>query len=193
MNDNTHVTGLLKDAQNGDQTALNELFPLIYDELRSLASRRMRSEREHHTLQPTALVHEVYMRLVGQHSVDWQNRVHFFGLASEMMRRILVTYAVAKKTEKRGGEFVHIELDEAISFGAGSEIDMAELDIALTELAGFAPRQAKVVEMRFFAGLTIDEIAASIIPGKTLNPLPSIFSAPAGMAALAPTAAILPF
>lgn len=166
MNDNTHVTALLKDAQNGDQTALNELFPLIYDELRSLASRRMRSEREHHTLQPTALVHEVYMRLVGQHSVDWQNRVHFFGLASEMMRRILVTYAVAKKTEKRGGEFVHIELDEAISFGSGSEIDMAELDIALTELAGFAPRQAKVVEMRFFAGLTIDEIAVSMNVGE---------------------------
>jgi RNA polymerase sigma-70 factor, ECF subfamily len=160
MTVNANVTRLLKDAQNGDESALNELFPLIYDELRKLASVRMNSERANHTLQPTALVHEVYMRLIDQHSVDWQNRLHFFGLASEMMRRVLVNHAVAKKTDKRGGEFVHLELDEAVSFASENEIDFVELDDALNELERFAPRQAKVVEMRFFGGLTIEEVAS---------------------------------
>lgn len=159
MTVNSNVTRLLKDAQSGDESALNELFPLIYDELRKLAGIRMNSERANHTLQPTALVHEVYMRLIDQHSVDWQNRAHFFGLASEMMRRILVTHAVAKKTNKRGGEFVHLELDEAISFAGENEIDFIDLDEALNELEKFAPRQAKVVEMRFFGGLTNEEVA----------------------------------
>ncbi len=159
MNENRHITKLLKNAQEGDESALNELFPLVYDELRKLASIRMNSERENHTLQPTALVHEVYMRLIDQHSVDWNNRLHFFGLASEMMRRILVTHAVAKKTNKRGGEIVHVELDEAVSFAGENEIDFVELDEALNELGKFAPRQAKVVEMRFFGGLTNEEVA----------------------------------
>lgn len=162
MTENSNVTRLLKDAQNGDESALNELFPLIYDELRKLAGIRMSSERGNHTLQPTALVHEVYMRLIDQHSVDWQNRAHFFGLASEMMRRILVTHAVAKKTNKRGGEFVHLELDEALSFAGENEIDFVELDSALNELEKFAPRQAKVVEMRFFGGLTVEEVASAM-------------------------------
>ncbi len=157
--ENANVTRLLKDAQSGDDSALSKLFPLVYDELRRLASVRMNSERGNHTLQPTALVHEVYMRLVDQHSVDWNNRLHFFGLASEMMRRILVTHAIAKKTDKRGGEFVHIELDEVISFAGENGVDFAELDEALKELEKFAPRQAKVVEMRFFGGLTMEEIA----------------------------------
>jgi RNA polymerase sigma-70 factor, ECF subfamily len=156
---NSNVTRLLKDAQSGDESALNKLFPLVYDELRRLASIRMNSERSNHTLQPTALVHEVYMRLIDQHSVDWQNRLHFFGLASEMMRRVLVTHAVAKKTNKRGGEIVHVELDEAVSFAGENEIDFVELDEALNELEQFAPRQAKVVEMRFFGGLTNEEVA----------------------------------
>jgi RNA polymerase sigma-70 factor, ECF subfamily len=159
MAENPNITKLLKEAHNGDESALNELFPLVYDELRKLASIRMNSERANHTLQPTALVHEVYMRLIDQHSVDWNNRLHFFGLASEMMRRILVTHAVAKKTDKRGGEFVHLELGEAISFAGEQEVDFVELDSALNELAKFAPRQAKVVEMRFFGGLTNEEVA----------------------------------
>jgi RNA polymerase sigma factor (TIGR02999 family) len=160
MTENANITRLLKDAQSGDDSALNQLFPLVYDELRRLASVRMRGERENHTLQPTALVHEVYMRLIDQHSVDWNNRLHFFGIASEMMRRILVTHAVAKKTDKRGGEFVHIELDEAVSFAGEQEIDFVDLDNALNELEKFSPRQAKVVEMRFFGGLTNEEVAA---------------------------------
>lgn len=163
MTVNVNVTRLLKDAQSGNEMALNELFPLVYDELRKLASIRMNAERENHTLQPTALVHEVYMRLIDQHSVDWGNRLHFFSLASEMMRRILVTHAIAKKTEKRGGEFIHLELDEAISFAKNNAVDFADLDDALSELEKFAPRQAKVVEMRFFGGLTIEEVA------KTMN------------------------
>jgi RNA polymerase sigma-70 factor, ECF subfamily len=118
MTVNSNITRLLKDAQNGDDAALNDLFPLVYDELRKLASVRMNSERANHTLQPTALVHEVYMRLIDQHSVDWQNRLHFFGL-----------------------------------------VDFVELDEALNELEKFAPRQAKVVEMRFFGGLTNEEVA----------------------------------
>lgn len=162
MTETTNVTRLLKDSQNGDKSALNELFPLVYDELRKLANIRMNSERGNHTLQPTALVHEVYMRLIDQHSVDWNNRLHFFGLASEMMRRILVTHAVKKKTNKRGGEFVQVELDEAISFSGEGEIDFVELDEALNELEKFAPRQAKVVEMRFFGGLTNEEVASML-------------------------------
>lgn len=160
MSERSEMTRLLKEAQSGDTDALDALFPLVYDELRRLASARMRDERQDHTLQPTALVHEVYMRLIDQHSVDWSNRAHFFGLAAEMMRRILVSHAVAKKTEKRGGEFAHTSLDDALGLAAGNEVDFIELDEALTALAEFAPRQAKVVEMRFFAGLTNDEAAA---------------------------------
>jgi len=159
MTENANVTQLLKDAQDGNETALNALFPLVYDELRRLASLRMKAERGNHTLQPTALVHEVYMRLIDQHSVDWNNRLHFFSLASEMMRRILVTHAIAKKTDKRGGELTHLALDEAIGFPQNNEVDFADLDEALNELEKFAPRQAKVVEMRFFAGLTVEEVA----------------------------------
>ncbi|MBS1792526.1 MAG: sigma-70 family RNA polymerase sigma factor [Acidobacteria bacterium] len=162
MTEKKDLTKLLKDAQSGDESALNALFPLVYDELRRLAALRMKDERVDHTLQPTALVHEVYMRLIDQHSVDWSNRVHFFGLASEMMRRILVTHAVAKKTSKRGGGLVHLELNEAISFAGENEIDFVALDEALGELEKFAPRQAKVVEMRFFGGLTNEEVAAAL-------------------------------
>lgn len=162
MTENANVTQLLKDAQDGNETALNALFPLVYDELRRLASLRMKAERGNHTLQPTALVHEVYMRLIDQHSVDWSNRLHFFSLASETMRRILVTHAIAKKTEKRGGEFIHLELDEAISFSQNNAVDFVDLDEALNELEKFAPRQAKVVEMRFFGGLTVEEVAQAM-------------------------------
>lgn len=159
MTKQAELTKLLKEAQSGDASALNELFPLVYDELRRLASVRMREERANHTLQPTALVHEIYMRLIDQHSVDWTNRAHFFGLASEMMRRVLVNHAAAKKAEKRGGDLVHLELDEAVSLAGENEIDFIELDEALSELEKFAPRQSKVVEMRFFGGLTNEEVA----------------------------------
>ena len=157
MTDQVNFTHLLKDAQGGDDAALDALFPLVYDELRRFASVRMRSERSDHTLQPTALVHEVYMRLIDQHSVDWSSRAHFFAIASEMMRRILVTYAVAKKADKRGGQAVHIELEEAVSFAGHNQLDFVDLDRSLNELAEFAPRQARVVEMRFFGGLTNEQ------------------------------------
>lgn len=159
MMENVDLTQLLRKSKDGDESALNALFPLVYDELRKLASIRMRAERDDHTLDPTALVHEVYMRLVDQRSVDWNNRLHFFGLASEMMRRILVTYAVAKKAGKRGGEVIHLELDSAIDFAGRQSLDFIDLDEALNDLAQFAPRQARVVELRFFGGLTNDEAA----------------------------------
>lgn len=159
MPENTSTTELLTLARSGDEDALARLFPLVYDELRRLAGARMRNERADHTLQPTALVHEVYLRLIDQHSVDWTNRAHFFGLAAEMMRRILVTHAVAKKADKRGGEFIRVELGEDISLRGINDLDFIDLDRALTELAEFAPRQARVVELRFFGGLTNEEVA----------------------------------
>ncbi|MEK7723432.1 MAG: ECF-type sigma factor [Acidobacteriota bacterium] len=153
------VTQLLKKAQDGSREALDQLLPLVYDELRGVASYQLASERPNHTLQPTALVHEAYLRLINQHSVDWQNRLHFFSIASEMMRRILVTHAIAKKTEKRGSGATIISLDEVSSFPTKSEIDLVALDEVLKNLAQFDEQQAKIVELKFFGGLTNEEIA----------------------------------
>lgn len=156
------VTRLLQDYKNGDQTVLDELFPLVYAELRKLAAIRLNGERGDHTLQATALVHEAYLRLVNQHSVDWSNRAHFFGLAAEMMRRILVNHALERKRLKRGGGETKLALDEAVTFAEEREIDLVRLDEVLTELANFAPRQAKIVELKFFGGLTNEESAESL-------------------------------
>lgn len=154
-----NVTQLLKDYKDGKKDALDELFPLVYDELRKLAASRMRNERGDHTLQPTALVHEAYMRLIEQHSTDWQNRAHFFGLAAEMMRRILVNHAVSHNAEKRFGNQTKLALDEIVDFTKGSDINLVALDDALNRLAEFDPKQAKIVELKFFGGLTNEEIA----------------------------------
>ena len=159
MNENTNLTQLLIEANKGNKDALDELLPLVYDELRQVASRQLAKERSDHTLQPTALVHETYLRLINQHSVDWQNRLHFFSIASEMMRRILVTHAVAKKTEKRGAGVTMLALEEVSNLPERKEIDMISLDEALTKLAEFDEQQAKVVELKFFGGLTTEEIA----------------------------------
>ena len=153
------VTRLLREAQAGDRAALDELLPLVYRELRQLASRHLAGERPGHTLQPTALVHEVYLKLIDQHSVDWRNRAHFFGLAAEMMRRVLVNHAVGRRAQKRGAGATVVSLEEAESFPGGRGLDVELLDEALRRLAELDPAQARLVELRFFAGLSNEEAA----------------------------------
>ena len=155
----SNITQLLNDYQGGKKDALDELFPLVYGELRKLAASRMRNERSDHTLQPTALVHEAYLRLIEQHSSDWQNRAHFFGLAAEMMRRILVNHAVKNNADKRFGNQTRLALDEIVDFTNGADINLVALDEALNKLAEFDPKQAKIIELKFFGGLTSEEIA----------------------------------
>jgi RNA polymerase sigma factor (TIGR02999 family) len=153
------VTRLLRDAQAGDRAALDELLPLVYRELRQIAARHLAQERPGHTLQATALVHEVYLRLIDQHSVDWRNRAHFFSIAAEMMRRVLVNHAVSRRAQKRGAGETLLSLDEVISFPNRQDVDLILLDGALTRLAELDPAQARIVELRFFAGLTVEEVA----------------------------------
>ncbi len=162
MTASADVTRLLQAYREDNKSVLDELFPLVYAELRKIAQHKLNSERDDHTLQPTALVHEAYLRLIGQHSVDWQNRAHFFGLAAEMMRRILVNHAIERKTKKRGGGETRIALDEAVSFAEEREVDLVSIDEALGDLTKFAPRQAKIVELKFFGGLTNEESAEVI-------------------------------
>jgi RNA polymerase sigma-70 factor (ECF subfamily) len=145
---------------DGDRAVLDGLLPLIYDELRSLASKYLRRERPGHTLQPTALVHEAYMRLVDQTQVRWQNRAHFFGVAAQMMRRILVDHARGHSAEKRGGEFHKLSLDENIEVPGGDrDINLVALDDALNRLDEIDPQKSKIVELRFFGGLSVEETA----------------------------------
>jgi RNA polymerase sigma factor (TIGR02999 family) len=153
------VSRLLADWSNGNETARDELIPLVYDELRHLAARHMARERGDHSLQATALVNEVYLRLVDQRQVDWQNRAHFFALASRMMRRILVDYARKRRYAKRGGAAPRVSLDEALVVPAGKPWDVVALDDALTELDAVDSRKCEVVELRYFGGLSIEEVA----------------------------------
>lgn len=154
------VTKLLKSFSDGDKIAMNELLPLVYDELRSQAHNYLRKERKNHTLQTTALVHEAYLRLVEQKSVDWQNRAHFFGISATMMRRILVNYAKSRNRFKRGGVEEDLPFDDALSVAAKDyDIDLLALDDALNELANLDEQQAKIVELRYFSGLSIKETA----------------------------------
>jgi len=153
------LTELLVAWSDGDQKALDELFPLVYDELRQVARRQMRRERPGHTLRTTALVNDAYLRLVDQREVRWQNRAHFFAIAAQMMRRILVDHARAKRYEKRGGGAAHVPLEEAAVLVHGKEAEIVALDEALTTLAGIDPRRARVVELRYFGGLSNEEIA----------------------------------
>jgi RNA polymerase sigma factor (TIGR02999 family) len=142
-----------------DRGALDALLPAVYGELRALAGRYLRGERSDHTLQPTALVHEAYLRLTEQHHVNWQDKAQLFGVAAQMMRRILVNHAEARNATKRGGLVTRVTLDDSISWGGDRELDIVALDEALTRLALLDARQARVVELRFFAGLSIDESA----------------------------------
>jgi RNA polymerase sigma factor (TIGR02999 family) len=143
----------------GDREILDTLLPLVYDELRRIAAHYLEGERADHTLQPTALVHEAYLRLVNQHSVKWQNRAQFYGIAANMMRRILVNYAVAKRAEKRGHGAAKVPLDDEMISLHELNLDLLGLDDALTELAKFDAEKARLVEMKFFCGMTTREIA----------------------------------
>lgn len=157
------ITRLLADWSDGDPEALGRLMPLVFDELRQLARSHFRRESEGHTLQPTALVNEVYVRLVGQRQVQWDNRSQFFAFAAMLMRRILVDHAKARRAAKRGGGVQKLPLEEALvvpaGAGAGADVDVVALDEALTALAQLDPRQARIVELRFFFGLTQEEVA----------------------------------
>lgn len=153
------VTRLLSDWSNGDRQALDELLPLVYDELRHLASAYLRRERDGHTLQSTALVHEAFLRLVNQHDVQWQGRAHFFGIAAQMIRRILVDHARAQRALKRGAGAVRLELGEALGVAQQRDLDLIALDDALERLATMDQRQSRIVELRFFAGLSVEDTA----------------------------------
>jgi len=154
------ITHLLKKWSEGNQEVLDKLMPLVYDELRRQASRYLRRERANHTLQTTALIHEAYLKLIDQNQVEWQNRTHFFAIAAQAMRRILVDYARERNRDKRGGAAENLPLEEA-AFVVSPEkgVDLVALDEALTRLAKFDERQARVVELRYFSGLSIDETA----------------------------------
>ena len=155
------LTELLVAASGGNTDALNRLFPLVYEELRDLARNRLRRERQDHTLSPTALVHEAYMKLVDQTRVQWQNRGHFYAVASEAMRRILVNYAEMKRAGKRGGDAVQVPIDTIDLALADDRVEeLLALDGALVRLKAFNPRGADVVVYRFFGGLTNQEIAS---------------------------------
>jgi RNA polymerase sigma-70 factor, ECF subfamily len=153
------VTQLLVEWNRGNRAALDTLFPLVYDELRRLARGYLRHESAAHTLQPTAHVHEAYLRLVDQTCVSWQNRAQFFGLSAQMMRRILVNHALSRRATKRGGDARKVPLDEAIDSFEARSLDLIALDEAMTALAEFDPRQSQIVELRFFGGLTVEETA----------------------------------
>jgi RNA polymerase sigma factor (TIGR02999 family) len=153
------VTQLLVAWGEGDKAALDELMPIVYDELRRLAQNYLSRERQGHTLQTTALVHEAYLRLVDQRSVNWQNRAQFFGIAAQMMRRILINHAKDRNAQKRQGYATKVSLDAAVSFFEKRELDLMALDEALNGLAALDPQQTQIVELRFFGGLTIEEIS----------------------------------
>jgi RNA polymerase sigma-70 factor (ECF subfamily) len=157
----THdVTQLLVQWAKGDKQALDDLTPLVYRELRRLAASHLRKERKSHTLQPTALVHEAYLRLVDQKNPNWQNRSHFFGVASQLMRRILVDHARKKQADKRAGQ--RVSLEEAISFQLERSHELLALDGALTSLEKLDARKCRAVELRYFGGLSMDEIAQTL-------------------------------
>jgi len=153
------VTTLLLRVKVGDRSAESDLIPLIYDELRAIARNHMRHERQNHTLQATVLVHEAFLQLAGDSNVEWQNRAHFFALASRAMRRILIDYARAAHAEKRPGAHEQVELESALIFTEERKVDVLALNEALERLATWDPRQSQVVEMKFFAGLSFEEIA----------------------------------
>jgi RNA polymerase sigma factor (TIGR02999 family) len=153
------VTELLLAWGDGDVSALNQLIPLVHAELRHIAARYMARERGGHTLQPTALVNEVYLRLVDVKQVRWQNRAHFLAVAARLMRRILVDFARSRRYQKRGGGGQRVAFDEALVIDVGRGHDLLALDDALDELARVDDRQSQIVVMRFFAGLTVEEIA----------------------------------
>jgi RNA polymerase sigma factor (TIGR02999 family) len=165
------VSRLLIAWSNGDEEAHEQLMPLVYEELRRLAHRHLGRERAGHTLQTTALVHEAYLRLVDQKEVRWQNRTHFFAVAAQMMRRILVDYARSRRFAKRGGGAQQVSLDEAMVVANERAADVVALDEALNALAEFDERKSRMVELRFFGGLSIEETAEvlKVSPGTVMR------------------------
>lgn len=165
------VTQLLVAWGNGDQTARDQLMPLVYTELHRLAHRHIKKERPGHTLQTSALVNEAFLRLVDQRDVHWQSRAHFFGIAAQMMRRILVDYARSRRYAKRGGDARQVSLDEELMVTNQRNADVVGLDDALTELASIDERKSRVVELKFFGGLSIEETAEvlGVSPGTVMR------------------------
>jgi RNA polymerase sigma-70 factor (ECF subfamily) len=153
------ITLLLDQLRQGNRDAESQLMPLVYQELRQLARGYLRAERADHTLQATALVHEAYLRLVGQNDAGWKNRAHFFGIAAQMMRRVLVDHARAHRAGKRGGTDRRTLLDSALAAANNQSAEMMALDEALDRLAALDPRQCRIVELKFFAGLSEEETA----------------------------------
>jgi RNA polymerase sigma factor (TIGR02999 family) len=163
------LTSLLNKLAEGDQEAAGQLVPLIYDELRRLAVRRLRRERPDHTLQATALVHEAYMKLAAQRNAKWQNRAQFFGVASQVMRRILVDYARAQQRIRRGGKQQKVCLDDVVLVSPARTDELLAVHESLQKLEQIDPRQGRIVELRYFGGLTIEEIAELVgIAAKTV-------------------------
>src|SRR5688572_20955360 len=161
--DSHRVTALLREWTGGSSAAMDELLPYVYDELRRRAARYLRHERINHTLQPTALVHEAYLKLVDQDTVEWKDRNHFFAVAAQAMRRILVDHAKHKNRAKRGGRVEDLQLDSEVELAAvESNIDTEALDEALSRLARPDPQQERLVELRYFAGLTLEETAEAM-------------------------------
>jgi RNA polymerase sigma factor (TIGR02999 family) len=159
----SQVTQLLRDWSAGRVEARDELLGLVYEPLRAIAERRLYLERGGHTLQPTALVHELYLRLVEQRQVEWNDRTHFFAVAANVMRRILVDHARRRNSDKRGGAQVLLTITAALDvFAAEENFDVVALDLAMESLAAIFPQQARIVELRFYGGLTIDETAEAL-------------------------------
>jgi RNA polymerase sigma factor (TIGR02999 family) len=156
------VTRLLIEWKNGDAAALDRLLPLIYAELRRIASRHLRRERPGHTLQPTAVVHEAYLKLVQVPEPQWRDRAHFFAVAARMMRQVLIDHARAHQAQKRGGALRKVSIEDLAAPGVTADIDLLALEKALGQLGDFDPQQGRVVELRYFGGLTIEETAEVI-------------------------------
>ena len=164
------VTRLLEEWRDGDEGAVDRLLPLVYDELHKLSARYLRREREGHTLQPTALVHEAYLRMVGKDHPQWRGRLHFFAVAAQQMRRVLVDHARAHGAAKRGGDVQRVTLDESLAYSRGQAGELLALDEALGALAEIDERKARVIELRYFAGLTLDEAAEVLgVSSATVN------------------------
>jgi len=159
----SEITEMLREWSDGKPEALDKLMPLVYDELHRQAARFLRKERQGHTLQTTALINEVYLKLIKQHSVNWESRTHFFAIAAQAMRRILVDYAKTTHRKKRGGDDLKLPLEEAMQVAAEEKsVDLIALDEALNKLAEQDERQARVVELRYFSGLSLEETAEAL-------------------------------
>ncbi len=156
------ITQLLVNWRSGDKSALDQLLPLIYQELRRLAESYLRRERSDHTLQPTALIHEAYLRLIDRDHPEWESRTHFYGVTSRLMRQVLIEHARRHSAVKRGGQDRKVTLEEAVIFSPGRTAEMLALDEALNRLSDFDDRKVRVIELRYFGGLGVEEIAKAL-------------------------------